>query len=277
LLPLPILPKTPSIDDYPVNYPANPTGSSIDASTSTRIGSERYDTGGQNIRVRANAELDSVESADAYETAYRSVLVFWNNTVGIGNTVAAGSYQETYAGLSTNQTDRGFTGNDASRARYWVRGGDATSGAVSTPGFPISWNESENDKVRCMTPRGTYSRTNYTSGSFNIETSVTPVSTAYGQHVWYWVTWQLRTAAYVSVIRGTTQDDTTTYPYKTSWPVNTNGWSSFKQYYPLFPGETRVLKAYNPAYSGTGDNQNYTVNNQALMAYRYDFPRTVSN
>lgn len=239
---------------------------STSASASTRIGSTRYDTGGQKIRVRADAQLDGAQSAYAYETAYRSVLVFWNNTAGVGGN------PQTYAGLSTNQTGRSFTGDDINRARYWVRGGDSTSGAVSTPGFPISWNESEDDKVRCMTPRGTYPNNNY-----NIEDSITTVSTNYGQHVWYWVTWQLRATAYVSVIRGTTQNDTDTYPYKTSWPVNTNGWSSFKQYYPLFPGETRVLKAYNATYRGTGeDDQAYTVNGQDLRAYRYDFPRAVN-
>lgn len=49
-------------------------------------------------------------------------------------------------------------GKTKSELNYrWIRGGDAIGGGATTPGFPLSWNNTELDKIQAMTKKdGTY-------------------------------------------------------------------------------------------------------------------------
>ncbi|MDR1218590.1 MAG: hypothetical protein LBK73_03160 [Treponema sp.] len=112
---------------------------------------------------------------------------------------------------------------DKKPVQIWVRGGDSMSpGQNMTPGFPISWDENDRKGIRLMT------RLN---------------DSAVGK--WYWVTWELTTAAYVHFIEGSTPDDVNSgYGYDAEngplqWRWSKNAWTFLYDHFPLFPGENR--------------------------------------
>lgn len=119
-----------------------------------------------------------------YETAYRTVVRFIDKT---------GSY------------------NDYNR---WVRGGDWTSGGVSTPDFPLSWNREEYDKIRAMT--------------------------SIGNNTWVWVTWQINTTAYVGFIAGDMPADAADNGPQ-NWCWGSCAWVGLKSEYPVYPGQSLTL------------------------------------
>lgn len=100
------------------------------------------------------------ESATAHEYAYRSTYRIINPTE---STKGGGSNTNNMVGTSYPQ--------------LWIRGGDWTSGGNSTPGFPVSWNSAEFDKVRAMTKDD-------------------------NDNTWDYVTWQINTNAYLQPLRG---------------------------------------------------------------------------
>lgn len=182
----------PSLTD-----PGQPTTLNEKYTTALILGDSTNNTNGYRYRYHARAQKGQDWSDDAHAIAYRSVLAFNPNGVNVGS-------------------DRsGLEGN----TQIWLRGGDKDSGAVFTPGFPLSWDTSEYDKIRLMT-RESDTR-------------------------WYWVSWELYTTAYVGLLLGTTPasaENTTAYgPLRWGW--GKNEWVPFKQYYPLFPGESRYLEA----------------------------------
>jgi hypothetical protein len=53
-------------------------------------------------------------------------------------------------------------------------------------------------------------------------------------------------------LRGAMENDAAVTPYKTSWAQN--GFSKMTEYYPAYPGETRVINTrVPPKYSASGD------------------------
>ncbi|WP_132780590.1 hypothetical protein [Treponema sp. J25] len=186
--------------------PAEPTTSSTSYTASFTIGSATDLVQGLKYRVRARAYKDGVWSSDAWEQAYRSVLRFNNDGPVSLNPTAAQGYSDTLV------------------EQPWVRGGDAVTGSVLTPGFPLSWDENDYGGIRLMT---------LASGD--------PT----GNSIWYWVSWDINTTAYVGLLLGTTPTDVneaTNYGPKT-WGWGKNAWVPFKEYYPLFPGESRTLQS----------------------------------
>ncbi|HOT62886.1 MAG TPA: hypothetical protein PLU93_08490, partial [Treponemataceae bacterium] len=162
-------------------------------------------TRGYKYSIAARATKGGVNSEIAYETAFRSVLRFHND----GNIIG------------TNQN------YDASRLEMvYVRGGDSTSGSTITPDFPLSWDHGDYTGARMMTSTGTTTATN---------------------NVFYWVTWEINTTAYVGLVLGTVPNleagvvpaDAANGPLRWGWMKN--GYVPFKEYFPLFPGESRTL------------------------------------
>ncbi|MDR1278426.1 MAG: hypothetical protein LBK02_06720, partial [Treponema sp.] len=146
--------------------PAKPPSADPEGRTETykgtpfKIGSTNYALGGMAYRLTAVAYFPNsgnISSEPSCEVAYRSVLVF-NNTEPPPGTE-----------YTTRLDGAGGSGifkfpapyADGKRVRIWIMGGDSAAGSVLTPGFPLSWNAGEYDKVRLMTPIG---RTGVTGG-----------------------------------------------------------------------------------------------------------------
>jgi hypothetical protein len=221
-------------------------------------------------RLTAVAYSGTAPSELSYEVAYRSVLVF-NNTEPPQNF----EYMTRLDGFRTNSSGNKINSifnfpdsyKDGKRVRIWIMGGDSAAGSVLTPGFPLSWNAGEYDKVRLMTPIGQKGVTggggsqysavgdhkNTTNGvDTTLEHKNIPSSSydTSGTYTWYWITWKLGTAAYVQfqrrvIISSGPQNP----PFETANKYISNlkqGWNDYKDYYPVFPGETRVVNPATP-------------------------------
>ena len=182
--------------------PAVPLGTSTLYSGEFSIGDASDIVRGLKYRIRARSRAGSTWSDDAWETAYRSVLIMDNdNNRTIDRTTAQG-YSDTLV------------------EQPWVRGGDDVSGSVLTPGFPLSWDIWDFDGIRLMTQD---------PGNADI---------------WYWVSWDIGTTAYIGLLIGSTPTD----PVEAEefgpaiWGWGKNAWVPFKEYFPLFPGESRTLR-----------------------------------
>lgn len=192
----------PTPRDEP-DQPGTPTTNSTPYSSKLTIGNTGDRVSGLKYRIRARARTNPPEtwSDDAWETAYRSVLRMDNN-----------------GGVSLDRNaDDGYS--DTLIEQPWVRGGDAVTGSVLTPGFPLSWDIGDYDGIRLMT-----------------QDTDDP-------NVWYWVSWDINTTAYVGLLLGSTSKDVTDTEKNgpTIWGWGKNAWVPFKEYYPLFPGESRTL------------------------------------
>jgi hypothetical protein len=102
-----------------------------------------------------------------------------------------------------------------------IRGGDWTSGGVSTPNFPFSWNTTEWNKIRTMTGNGNDDGSEY-----------------------YWITWKLTTTAYVGFLAAsdTMPEDANTNGPKNWWWASC-GWVPDVANMPIYPGETTTCNA----------------------------------
>ena len=143
---------------------------------------------------------NSTETANEY--AYRTV------------------YRLTNRETSTNVAKGTNNAEGSTYPQLWVRGGDDTSGGLSTAGFPFSWNTSEFNMARAMT-----------------ETSKED------SKVWYFVTWKINTTAYPNPLRGDLPLDAVEKgPSVWCWgmqgPIPT-GLSN----YPLYPGQGLTIEA----------------------------------
>ncbi|MDR2448077.1 MAG: hypothetical protein LBD58_12455 [Treponema sp.] len=167
-----------------------PTTADLSYTGALTLGNASNKTSGFKYGIRATAKKDNKEET-AYEAAYRSALI--------------------YAGISP-QDNLG----DGKIVQIWVRGGDSTlPGQNMTPGFPISWDESDYKGIRLMTK-----------------------DAAVGG--WYWVTWELTAAAYVHFIEGSTPESASEAengPLRWKW--SKNAWTFMYAHFPLFPGENR--------------------------------------
>jgi hypothetical protein len=238
------------------------------------IGNTNYALGGMVYRLGAVAYPPSgrpgaaTPSAPTYELAYRSVLVFNNTeTPGYSSLVGAGIFRfpPKY--------------RDGNNIRIWIMGGDSTSGAVITPGFPLSWTEAEK-KIRLMTPVGTAGTvggninnttdpyTNiggHTNTGLGADTTLTnahiPASyNVAGNYTWYWVTWKLGNAAYIQFQRRALSSPSTNANFDTETQYISNlkqGWNDSQEYYPVFPGETRVVNPVTPYWYRESDSNRY--------------------
>lgn len=160
------------------------------------IGDENDYNNGYKVYIAAKAEKDGKESEEVYELAYRSVVRFKDEV-----------------------TKDGF-------AYRWIRGGDAVGGGVATPGFPLSWNNTELDKIQAMTkqPDGTY----------------------------VWISWAVNTECYFGFLAGDMPNGANEKgPQNVCW--GSCDWVGAKSEYPLYPGESRQLNSKPTLFNGKGD------------------------
>jgi hypothetical protein len=178
---------------------------------------DNADRNGYAYGIRATASLASQTSATARAIAARSVVQFRNlNGTGFVGDLRADAY---------NRTPREVL-------QVWIRGGDqSTGGNNNTPGFPLSWDESDLSGARL-----------FTSDS----------STYYGDGVnatlWYWISWDVNATAYFHFLAGstlTTNSNTgqnltdLTNDFKQGprrWCWGKNRWAFQYEMYKLYPG-----------------------------------------
>ena len=164
------------------------------------IGSDTDLTSGFIYYINATATKDnSTETADEY--AYRTV------------------YRLTDPETSTNVVGGTNNAVGSTYPQLWLRGGDDTSGGLSTAGFPFSWNTSEFNMARAMT------------------------ETPKNSNVWYFVTWKINTTAYPNPLRGDLPSDAgkkgpSVWCWGMQGPIPT-GLSN----YPLYPGQGLTIEA----------------------------------
>lgn len=159
------------------------------------IGDANDYNNGYKVYIAAKAEKDGKESEEVYELAYRSVVRFKD--------------EATIAGLDYR----------------WIRGGDAIGGGVTTPGFPLSWNNTELDKIQAMTKKdGTY----------------------------VWISWAVNTECYFGFLAGDMPEGANEKgPQNVCW--GSCNWVGAKSEYPLYPGESRQLNSKPTLFNGKGD------------------------
>lgn len=163
---------------------------------------------GYKILIEATASKNSVSSLPAYESAMRTIIMYVESN---GNIMSAKNEYENYP------------------AR-WIRGGDNTSGGVSTADFPLTWDSSDynnpNRTVRAMTQW--------------------PDTT----NTWYWVSWNINTTAYVHFLAGNIPDDAEAKgPSKWWWSAC--AWTGMKTQTPAYAGECTIFPTNaNSRYGG---------------------------
>ncbi len=161
------------------------------------IGDATYYDRGLKYIIKAGTTSNSFTS---YETAFRSVLVFND------------------ANEQIIQNLDGYSNVANVVEQPWIRGGDSITGSTMTPGFPLSWDETDYSGVRLL-------------------------SNHLGR-VWYWSSWEVSVPAFLRPLLGSTptdiEDARDNGPLVWGW--GKNAWIPFAEYYPLFPGESRELR-----------------------------------
>lgn len=142
--------------------------------------------------ISAVAKKGSEDSEVAFEAAMRTIIFYVENN------------------------DKNKPSGD-DYGKRWIRGGDNTSGGVSTPDFPLSWNSKDSKRtIRLMSP--------YNNSSSK----------------WYWITWNINTTAYVHFLAGDLPSDAEENgPSKWWW--SSCGWVSQKSETPVYPGECTIF------------------------------------
>lgn len=171
---------------------------------------------GYKYLIAAKAVKGANESDVSYEQACRSVVIFKDSVNA--------SYDQWNNNRRSNSTilDQPYR---------WIRGGDWTMGGVSTPDFPFSWKSDEYDKVRAMTKKD-------------------------NEKVWYWVSWQITTTAYVAFIAGDMPSDAATSGPQ-NWCWGSCAWVALKSQYPLYPGQSITLDTSGPEANRGGYNYQF--------------------
>lgn len=166
------------------------------------------DSTGYKILIEATASKNGVSSVPAYESAMRTIIM----------------YVESNGNIMSGKTDGG---NYPAR---WIRGGDNTSGGVSTADFPLTWDSSDynnpNRTVRAMTQW--------------------PDTT----NTWYWVSWNINTTAYVHFLAGNIPDDAEANG-PSRWWWSACAWTGMKTQTPAYAGECTIFPTNaNSRYGG---------------------------
>jgi hypothetical protein len=141
-------------------------------------------------------------SVDAYEAAFRSVFIYRN--------------EETLTNID----------NTTAPERIWLRGGDSPTGSTFTPGHPLSWDTND-----------------YQSGESKAKLMTSVPADGPTQSFWFYVTWDITVKTYVGFFAGSTPsslDEAKLGP--TYWAWFASGVWPYVEYYPVFPGESRLVR-----------------------------------
>lgn len=172
---------------------------------------------------------DAANTQDGYKIWLKAKAYLGSDESSVSNEVAFRSVLRfDRNGLSLNNYNNSSGDNSQDWVEsVWIRGGDSTTGENTQASFPLSWNPADYDGVRLMTEDG---------------------------DDWYWITWEINTTAYNSLLSGTTPDtlsEALEGPGAFGWMKNS--YVPFKEYYALFPGESRIIQSdIYPNFEGRG-------------------------
>jgi hypothetical protein len=218
------------------NRPASATGTNYGAVIP--IGNNNYNGYQWWVRARATTNAGANTSAETEEVAFRTVITyqFRRAAAQAGNPATA---------VPAPGAGELILGNGD---QIWIRGGDAI-GSSSIPGFPFTWEDNWNNLVGKRAGIRLMTKTN-AAGTANNDTA-----TSLNLSVWKFVTWEINVAAYVDFILGRDLTEVGPPAYTASaldvawqygpkrWAYQRAGWTSFKDKYPIFPGEHRWCDA----------------------------------
>jgi hypothetical protein len=180
------------------------------------------------VRAQATATVSGTNyiSRETEEIAYRTVITLQVRT---RTNVANNTTSAITAGAGRSILEAGD--------QIWIRGGDAI-GSSSIPGFPFTWEDdwdtlsNKRAGIRLMTLVG--------------------VSVNMNNSLWRFVTWDMNTTAYVDFIKGRDLTETVSGVNYTAsseeqawqygpkrWAYQVDGWTAFKDKYPIFAGKHR--------------------------------------
>ena len=192
---------------------------------------------GLKIAIAAQASVGTANSGLSYEYATRTVVKFM-----ISN------YRD-----ANGSTEVEGTGTDTvymKDLRIWLTGGDGTSGSNSNENTPISWTDTSKfmlmagSKTYPTMPQGFTNTGNQPSWGQTDKRGTYQdyrYSSMYGN--WWWVTWDITDATYIGFVAGNVPSDGATMgPDK--WYCADYHWTTIKEQYPLYPGETLVMMAH---------------------------------
>jgi hypothetical protein len=241
------------------NRPADATGTNYGAVIG--IGNNNYNGYQWWVRARATTNAGANTSAETEEVAFRTVI----------------TYQ--FRRANNEVPDPGAASGESRLGngdQIWIRGGDAI-GSSSIPGFPFTWEDNWNNLVgkragiRLMTLTDVY------------RISATDANTTLNNSIWKFVTWEINVTAYVDFILGRDLTEAGPPAYTASaldvawqygpkrWAYQRAGWTSFKDKYPIFPGEHRWCDA-------GFDNQNKgDINFSGTFSARPDLTVNITN
>lgn len=206
------------VADYTKNYQkqALPTISSDPKTNGTKYEAEIKGVG---LKVTENNKEVTVAETDGVKVFYRVKGKKTSDT----NTWWSDDYYET---AYKTVVYINYYPSSMTYDYWWLRGGDAVGGGVSTPNFPLSWNTSDYSGVRAMT-----------------------VTTLNKTTISYWVTWNLSTTAYVGFLAGDFPNDAATNGPK-NWTWAVCGFVGIKGQTPVYPGESFLFKNVNIGNTG---------------------------
>jgi hypothetical protein len=216
------------------------------------IGTPNYSDGGQEYNFRARATLDGMtNSAYAYETAYRSVLV--------------------YSTTATNGNGNRPGGLTASGARVWIRGSNTPQGDPTIPDFPLSRSGNLWRKIKLLTPINAPTDANFTDNTNLTVNDIPDTQNADGYHLWFWVTWRINVPAFVDIQYGVLP---TQAQLNANWPSGTGSihapygttirkiFKSFitsVEHYAVHPGRTTIVETRVQGQMWDGDHGALTL------------------
>lgn len=151
-------------------------------------------------------------SVNSEEIAYRTVLTYEVNNMSANNGTNLENGQQ-----------------------VWIRGGDAI-GSSSVPGFPLTWEDNWDNLSGRRAGIRLLSLTGYYTGGTTLN---------YG--IYKWVSWEINVTTYFDMIKGsnltnTANDAAVTWQYgPREIAYQRDGWTSYKDLHPMFPGKHRWL------------------------------------
>jgi hypothetical protein len=214
--------NTPAVPNQP-NDPQTTTAGRNQYAAPFNIGTDNDYQGLQwYVRVKSQNGTGTEWSANSEEMAFRTVVTYVINAMTAGATEA-------------------IPGNGD---QIWIRGGDAILSS-SVPGFPLTWDIEEFDKVKTEGKRA----------GIRLFT-LTAVGTSFANSsTWKWITWDINTDAYFDIILGrdTTSTSQEAQQYgPRQFAYQRAGWTSFKEQYRILPGKHRWLVSDNPTTAQAG-------------------------
>ncbi|ADN01149.1 hypothetical protein [Spirochaeta thermophila] len=204
----------PPTPDPGPSEPADPASASTQYTAPFEIGGAADTLQGYKCWIKARAYKGSEPSEIANEVAFKSVVSFIYDG-GRGDAIPD------YPGgpLYDRNTNELVVNDSTLPESMWVRGSDDKAGPPTIPGLPLSWNHYDYSGVRLMT-----------------QLSSDPQE-------WYWVTWEVVSTTYIGLLWGTTPstvEEAARGPWRWGW--SKNAFVPFREYYPLFPGESRRIQ-----------------------------------